>query len=266
MQLITPELREQLLANGERRGQDHVPVLKLFNPVGAATWLVSEMDPEDNDYLFGLADLGFGFPELGGISLSELQEYRGPLGLGIERDLYFTARHPISVYAEAARMARRIVETGPMLEEAARNRRDRAGKASEAAVEVVVPHGDSVREPCVTDTAVDWTGVRETAVRRTAGPPFSADSPGDLPAGHDRYRDALLIVDPGACNPSGVALSLFNACRQVIREGGDQRTDPAVRLIVTQLSYLTNSHADLDPAEYSGLVDACKAKARRPVS
>ena len=99
MQLITPELREQLIANGKRRDDDHVPVVKFFNPVGAATWLVTEMDPEDNDYLFGLADLGMGFPELGGISLSELQGYRGPLGLGIERDLYFKARYPISVYA-----------------------------------------------------------------------------------------------------------------------------------------------------------------------
>ena len=54
MQLITPELREQLLANGARRSADHFPVLKLFNPTGAATWLVTEMDPDDHDYLFGL--------------------------------------------------------------------------------------------------------------------------------------------------------------------------------------------------------------------
>ena len=58
-----------------------------------------------------------------------------------------------------------------------------------------------------------------------------------------------------------MALSLFNACRQVIAEGGNQRTDPAVRLIVTQLSYLTNSHADLDPDEYRALIEACKARA-----
>ncbi|MDE0372617.1 MAG: hypothetical protein OXI73_08745 [Rhodospirillales bacterium] len=85
--------------------------------------------------------------------------------------------------------------------------------------------------------------------------------PRDLPADHNRYRDAVLIVDPGACNPSGVALALHNACRQVIREGGNQRTDPAVRLIVTQLSYLTNSHADIDPDEYRALIETCKARA-----
>ena len=249
MELITPELREQLIANGKRRGEDHFPVLKCFNPVGAATWLVTEMDPEDNDYLFGLADMGMGFPELGGISLSELQGYRGPLGLGIERDLYFTARYPISVYAEAARMAQRIVESGPLLEDAARGRAAPTENPSDAAADPGAPHGDAVRE----------VAAAGTAARPAIG--TGARYPYDLPADHDRHRDALLIVDPGACNPSGVSLSLFNACRQVIAEGGNQRTDPAVRLIVTQLSYLTNSHADLDHDDYRALIEACKAKA-----
>ena len=64
-----------------------------------------------------------------------------------------------------------------------------------------------------------------------------------------------------------MALSLFNACRQVIEERGNPTTDPAVRLVVTQLSYLVNSHANLDPAEYRALIEACQAKAgtRQPV-
>ena len=132
MKLITSALREQLLANGARRGADHVPVLKLFNPVGAATWLITEMDPDENDHLFGLADLGMGFPELGGIGLSELEAYRGPLGLGIERDLYFRPKFPLSIYAEAARGAQRIVESGPDLEDAARRLGARAADPSDA--------------------------------------------------------------------------------------------------------------------------------------
>ena len=132
MQLVTPELREQLIANGKSPDGDHVPVVKFFNPIGAATWLVTDMDPDEHDHIFGLADLGMGFPELGWISLSELQSYKGPLGIGIERDLYFKPRYPISVYAEAARAARRIVETGPLLEEAARGHRARVDAASDA--------------------------------------------------------------------------------------------------------------------------------------
>ena len=252
MQLMTPELREQLIANGKDREGEHLPVVKFFNPVGAATWLVTEMDPDENDYLFGLADLGMGFPELGGISLSELQNYRGPFGLGIERDLYFEPKYPIAVYAAAARSAQRIVESGPELEEAARE----AGLAVASKAITTDSNGHQVG---VAEAPGPEIAVRETAVRRTAV--RSAASAGELPAGHNRHRDALMIVDPGACNPSGVALSLHNACRQVIAEGGDQRTDPAVRLIVTQLSYLTNSHADLDTAEYGRLIEACRKKA-----
>jgi hypothetical protein len=55
-----------------------------------------------------------------------------------------------------------------------------------------------------------------------------------------RFRDALAIVDPGACNPSGIALSITEACRE-IREHETSATkalckDSAVRLMVYQLA------------------------------
>ena len=88
MKLLTEEQRTKLLANGTRRGPDHEPVVKLFNPCGAGTWLLSELDPEyPNECGFGLTDLGFGTPQLGSIGLLELTQYRGPFGLGIERDI-----------------------------------------------------------------------------------------------------------------------------------------------------------------------------------
>ncbi len=116
MKLLTPELETRLRANmtarldalerGERE-PDPLPVVRLFNPIGAATWLATELD--EDDIFFGLADLGFGCPELGSFSLAELEAIRLPLGLTIERDLYFTARHPLSAYAEAARRAGSIM-------------------------------------------------------------------------------------------------------------------------------------------------------------
>lgn len=121
MQLLTESQREQLLGNGTNRDRDHVPVVRFFNPCGAATWLFSELD-SDHDTLFGLCDLGFGTPELGSASLSEIASVRLPFGLGIERDLHFTPRATLSVYAEAARAAGRIVEFGPELEAAASRR------------------------------------------------------------------------------------------------------------------------------------------------
>lgn len=111
--LITDEQRAQLLANGrhsiEHDGFDPLPVVKLFTPDAGATWLLTEIDPDDHDHAFGLCDLGLGFPELGYVSLAELQSVRGRLGLPVERDLHFTASKPISAYAREAQLAERIV-------------------------------------------------------------------------------------------------------------------------------------------------------------
>jgi hypothetical protein len=102
MILLTDDLRERLLANGLERGADHVPVVKLFNPLGEGVWLATELDA-DGDTLFGLADLGY--PELGSFSLEELTSIVLPFGMAIERDILFTGDFPISVWAEAARQA-----------------------------------------------------------------------------------------------------------------------------------------------------------------
>jgi hypothetical protein len=80
---------------------DPWPVLKLFNPVGAATWIATEL-AEDGDTLFGLADLGFGCPELGCFSLREIKAVRLPFGLAIERDQSFDPLASLSVWTEAA--------------------------------------------------------------------------------------------------------------------------------------------------------------------
>lgn len=111
--LITKEIDRQLLANGARsaRGEDTSdvkPPLKLFNPCGAATWLISERDPGDPDILFGLCDLGFGTPELGSLSLSELAAIRLPFGLKIERDIHFEPSMTLAEYADEARKLQRI--------------------------------------------------------------------------------------------------------------------------------------------------------------
>ncbi|WCS25698.1 DUF2958 domain-containing protein [Methylobacterium sp. NMS14P] len=113
--LIDAATRELLLANGRDCERDHHPVLKLFNPTGPATWLICAMEP-DGDTLFGLCDLGVGEPELGYVSLDELKEVSAGLVIGLERDLSFRATHPISIYARAARAARRIVDLSSTLD------------------------------------------------------------------------------------------------------------------------------------------------------
>ena len=88
-------------------------------------------------------------------------------------------------------------------------------------------------------------------------------APDGLPPGFDRHADALAIVGGGACNPSGIALTLVHACRQVRETGGDVRTDPAVRLIATQLAFLLNANSDVD--DYGALMTACRAHAGTPI-
>ena len=99
--LIPDALRPALLANAARPDADPVPVLKLFNPLGPQTWLITELHP-DGDTLFGLCDLGMGCAELGCVSLREITAVKLPFGLSIERDVAFQGRLPISRWAEIA--------------------------------------------------------------------------------------------------------------------------------------------------------------------
>lgn len=123
MKLLTQTDIDHLIKNGAASrdhtgGTDQAPVVKLFTPDAGCTWLLSEIDPEDTDIAFGLCDLGMGCPELGSVSLSELQTLRGKLGLPVERDLHFTGAYPLTVYAEAARAADAISEDPQALSEA----------------------------------------------------------------------------------------------------------------------------------------------------
>lgn len=120
MIVIPQHLYERLVANGVAPdGTDHVPVVKFFDPAGAATWLITEVSPDDTDQLFGLCDLGMGFPELGYVSFSELKSVKNRLGIPMERDLFFAARFPLSVYLKAAQRGDRITESETELAEAA---------------------------------------------------------------------------------------------------------------------------------------------------
>ncbi|MCH9659665.1 MAG: DUF2958 domain-containing protein, partial [Bacteroidetes bacterium] len=80
----------------------------LFTPDANCTWLLTEIDPDCPDIAFGLCDLGLGFPELGNVSITELSQARGLLGLPIERDLSFKADKTLSQYAREALKIERI--------------------------------------------------------------------------------------------------------------------------------------------------------------
>ena len=91
MKLMTQEQKNKMIKNHNDQdgSKDFKAVIKLFDPTGSGTWYLSELDPNTN-IAFGLCDLGY--PELGYVSLDELSNLKVKMGLGIERDLYFTPK------------------------------------------------------------------------------------------------------------------------------------------------------------------------------
>jgi hypothetical protein len=63
---------------------------KLFYPCGSVNRYLTEYDPVEKIafcYVAGLQVDGWGY-----ISLTEIESIKGPLGIGIEQDLYFVQR------------------------------------------------------------------------------------------------------------------------------------------------------------------------------
>ena len=76
--------------------------VKFFTPDSSWTWYASEFDGDD--LFYGLVDgveLEYGY-----FRLSELEETRGPWGLPIERDLWFTPRPMAELYEELSERRR----------------------------------------------------------------------------------------------------------------------------------------------------------------
>ena len=99
MKLLPKEIREQLppLYAQDGKGGKAVVYTKYFTPSSNWTWLATEgepvLDESQNEVDFKFFGLVFGHErEFGYFLLSELEEVRGPLGLPIERDLYFKPR------------------------------------------------------------------------------------------------------------------------------------------------------------------------------
>lgn len=105
MKLLTKELLKKFEEQGstENMSPNEIKVIaKYFNPVGNGTWYAVEWLPED-EVFFGFVSLYNDWnDELGYFSLEELESYQGPLGLGIERDLYF-GDHTLQEILDGAR-------------------------------------------------------------------------------------------------------------------------------------------------------------------
>ena len=118
MDLLTDDITAKMVENGRTEASDEnadlVPVIKLFNPAGKETWLLTSLDPDDHAHAYGLCDLGMGEPELGFVDMGSLTAIRNHLGLGIERDVHWTGTHRLSDYARMAWKAGSIVDRLPL--------------------------------------------------------------------------------------------------------------------------------------------------------
>jgi len=112
MLLLTKDIQKQLIANDKKYIEESVPdnakVPVRFFGVGSMNWHIISGTPEEGSpyanheettdgkdwYLFGIADLGQGFSELGGVWLGELKKEKYEKGIlrglpVIERDKYY---------------------------------------------------------------------------------------------------------------------------------------------------------------------------------
>jgi hypothetical protein len=89
MKLLTEELRRRLPSlYSQEKIKDAIVHCKFFTPDSNWTWFATEGQAEEDDFRFFGYVIGFE-EEWGYFVLSELGSARGPLGLPIERDLYF---------------------------------------------------------------------------------------------------------------------------------------------------------------------------------
>ncbi len=105
MKLLTQQILKDFKKQGNTNGKssDQIKVIvKFFNPVGAGTWYAVEYNEKERMF-FGFVSLFNDWnDELGYFSLDELESYKGPLGIGIERDLYF-GEHTLKEILDGAR-------------------------------------------------------------------------------------------------------------------------------------------------------------------
>ena len=128
MKLITKSIAAALsaaYAHSEETAESGKDVIaKFFTPWSNATWYISEGMPVNDDgepldpkvvslidpdavnwHLFGFADLGdTANAELGYVMLSDLKGLKGPAGMAVERDLYYsgTMADVLASYGRAA--------------------------------------------------------------------------------------------------------------------------------------------------------------------
>jgi hypothetical protein len=84
------EARMPTLMSTDGQGEEALVQVKYFTPDSSWSWFALEYDPGQRIFFGWVIDASAPhFAELGSFSLDELEAAHGPLGLPVERDLYF---------------------------------------------------------------------------------------------------------------------------------------------------------------------------------
>jgi len=89
MKLITKELEARFAKVGRQDKKDPIAICKFFNPIGRGYWFATEYDPKDKIFYGYVSIFGDWNDEWGDFSLTELEAQKLPMGMSIERDMYF---------------------------------------------------------------------------------------------------------------------------------------------------------------------------------
>ncbi len=112
MKLITKQIAERFSQVGSQENSfNPICLAKFFSPVGSATWYALEYDPDSNicfGYVKGLVPGG---DELGYFSIDELESVKLPMGLSIERDMYFQEKPLVEEVPELKQFYERMKKT-----------------------------------------------------------------------------------------------------------------------------------------------------------
>lgn len=140
-----------------QNGHDPQPVVHLYLPGSSHQWLLTEIHTED-DVAFGLCDLGMGFPELGYVDLREVLATAWSVDIEPRCNLAFRPVAPLSVYAEQARRAQRIVLSW-------KGAPSPWPDAEDTATASPVPAGANTTAPdAATDVSIADAVMRDTAI------------------------------------------------------------------------------------------------------
>jgi hypothetical protein len=102
MQLLTKEIIARFKQVGSQENvKDPIVIAKFFNPAGAGTWLATEYDPKSKVFFGYVSIFGDECDEWGDFSLTELEEFKGPLGIGIERDRFIGEKKISEIFPKA---------------------------------------------------------------------------------------------------------------------------------------------------------------------